>query len=178
MCKRINQFFQAINATLDATDHALIKQHLDPTEQDLFYAMDRPTQRHCVNVAQTSLKLISQLDDQSQVSTATVIKSALLHDIGKPAGDLTTTYRIIIVLVNALSPSIGQTLARPGKQGSFGPLRHAFYIQSQHPQLGAAQAQQSRVHPLIVQLIAQHHQPPSPDDIPELLFLRQADDLN
>lgn len=178
VCKRIKQFFQAISASLDSTDHTFIQQYLDPTEQYLFYAMDRPTQRHCVNVAQTSLILIHQLTDQTQVSSAILIKSALLHDIGKPAGDLTTIYRIITVFANALSPTIGQALAKPGKKGWLGPLRHAFYIQRQHPQLGAAQAQESRLHPSIVQLIALHHQPPGPDDSPELQFLRQADDLN
>lgn len=178
MFRRIKQFFQAITANLDTTDHSFVNQYLNSAEQSLFYAMDLPTQRHCINVAQTSLRLLHSKADYQVKSSPLLIKSALLHDSGKPARAVTTTYRIITVVANALSPKIGQYIAKPGIPGFFGPLRYAFYIQREHPQLGANLAEQFQLDPFIVKLIAKHHQPAQLEDTVELQILRQADDLN
>lgn len=179
MFKRINQFIQAITAKLTPADHEFISKYLDPLEKGLFYAMDLPTQRHCINVAKTCLEILRKTPNNYSVKNmALLMKGALLHDIGKPARDLSTTFRIITVLSNALSPKIGEYLAKPGKNGIWGPVRHAFYVQRYHPQLGAAIAKDVQLHPHVTNLIALHHMPADQLNSSELQLLRIADDEN
>jgi len=137
--------------------------------------MDIPTQFHSVRVARTALSLKA---NYSSVDEYTLLKGALLHDIGKPAGHLTTILRSLIVLINRFNPNLALNLARPGRGNWWDNLRHGFYIQFQHPALGAEIASKAGVAPQVIYLIENHHRPAGVDDTIELNILREADNLN
>nr|WP_315988679.1 HD domain-containing protein [Desulforamulus aquiferis] len=133
--------------------------------------MDRPTQTHCVRVAQTCLKLATQ----HKVNIELLVKAALLHDIGKPANVIKTFHRIIIVLTSTLVPKLSKHLIN---QHSDFQLYKAFHAHYCHPATGANIARMSKLPGEMVYLIENHHHKSRPNDSLELQLLQQADDLN
>ncbi|MEG6615673.1 HD domain-containing protein [Peptococcaceae bacterium 1198_IL3148] len=171
---RIRQFFSAIFSNITEEDQLFLKKHLQPNEQALFMAMDVPTQKHCLNVAYSCQHL---LEKQTGINRTLLLRSALLHDCGKLAGEVKTWHRVIFVVVNKLLPTLRDKLIQRGQSGSRCSLCRAFYINSIHSARGAYFAQQADVELPVIVLIKEHHN----GNIkypPELLILQQADELN
>ncbi|WP_122626827.1 HD domain-containing protein [Lucifera butyrica] len=175
MRQRIKQFITALTAKITPADRAFVKQYLTPAEERLFWQMNRPDQRHTLNVAYTVLRLIA---GRAQIRRFVLIKSALLHDVGKTKGDVSTADKVITVLARRLLPGPAARWGRPGRGGRFANLRHAFYIYFHHPARGAQLLKQAGTEAAVVEIVAKHHAAPVEEDPPELIILRQADDKN
>ena len=175
MVYRFKQFFSALSAQINKDDHQLIKEYLSAKEQDLFCAMDIPTQYHSIRVAKSALLLMNRYQE---IDARSLLKGALLHDIGKPAGHLTTILRCLIVLTNRLNPNLAHNLARPGRGNWWANLRNGLYIHFNHPRLGGELAQKTGVDSQVITLIENHHWPAGSEDSVELVILREADNLN
>ncbi|MDA8213340.1 MAG: HD domain-containing protein [Clostridia bacterium] len=175
MLRRIFQVMHALTAKMESSDHRLVTGNLDSREQSLFYAMDINSQKHSVKVALTCLQLAASypLADRKLL-----VRAALLHDIGKQRGDLTTLDRIIFVITGKLFPRLSKALAKQGNGFSRQKLQHAFFVLEAHPVLGRQKAAAVGVEPQILELIARHHTPQVPGEPLELTILRNADDLN
>lgn len=183
MLRRIFQVIHALTAKMESQDYRLVAAYLDAREQSLFYAMDINSQKHAVKVALTCLNLAAR---HPSVNRKLLVRAALLHDIGKQQGDLTTLYRIIFVITDKLFPWLGMTLAKQGNalirqqlpDLPWQKLRHAFFVLYSHPVLGSRKAEAVGVEPEILELIARHHNPHLPGEPLELTILREADNLN
>ena len=57
MYRRILQFTRAVTAKVDAQDERYVERYLCACEQELFFAMGVPEQRHALNVAYTAVRL-------------------------------------------------------------------------------------------------------------------------
>ena len=171
---RIKQFFSAINSKIYPEDIKFIKKHLNDNEQKIFFDMDLPTQRHCLNVAYTCLDLLKK---NNKANAKILLKAALLHDCGKKSGEINTCHKVAIVVIYAISPKIAKYFIKKGRYSKKGTLCRAFYIHSVHQKRGAGIAANANVHPDIIDLIKKHHDIKDTASI-ELLLLQQADNAN
>lgn len=170
---RIKQFWNALFSKLNHDDIVLLKAYLNEQEQFLFSGMDRQTQTHCVRVARTTLKMLPKY---SFLNKQTVVKAALLHDIGKPPNVIRTFDRVLIVLLNRFAPRLIKKLLESPR--SYGHFQKAIISHIRHPELGAQLAESYNLSKEIVTLIKQHHYTESPNEPIELRILREADNLN
>ncbi|MCL0067554.1 HD domain-containing protein [Peptococcaceae bacterium] len=175
MFVRVKQFFSAITSKVHADDIKFIEKYLNHNEQKIFFDMDIPTQRHCLNVAYTCLSL---LNDYPKANKEILLKAALLHDCGKKTGEINTLYRVIIVLVHAFFPTFAKHLIKKGLYSPTGKLSRAFYIHHIHHQRGAEIAAKANDNPNVIDLIKNHHNSQKNSDSIELFILQQADSAN
>ena len=174
MAKRIRQFVSAVTAKITETDIAFIQQHLNRQERHLFWAMSVPEQSHSLNVAYTALKLAQT---EPKVDAVQLIKCALLHDVGKRAGDISTVDKIVTVLADKLAPNWARRWGKAGRGNKIRNLRHAFHFYFYHAQYSAERLIEIGL-PDIAEIVRKHHEAPTNDDLPELRLLRKADDAN
>jgi putative nucleotidyltransferase with HDIG domain len=172
MLQRVRQFIAAVTARIGAADRSFVAEYLSRQEERLFWRMNLPDQRHALNVAYTALTLS---EGKRGINRVVLLKSALLHDVGKVKGDISIVDKIITVLADTMVPAWGERWGRYGKGGRLDNLRHAFYIYFHHPERSAAMLREIGVQAEIIAVIARHHKAPAEDDPPELMILRKAD---
>ncbi len=165
--KRVKQFYRAISAKLTVDDDKYISTHLSPQEQKLFFAMSIVDQYHSLNVAYTLERFA--IEDKQGIDREFLIRCALLHDIGRVKGDMSTLGKIFTVLVTVLLPKFADKLELNGN--------HMIYIYRHHAEIGAKKLQDIGLYKE-AKIIARHHSPPNDDDPRELKLLRIADDKN
>lgn len=175
MNKRVKQVFSAITARIEASDQNFIANYLSTDEANFFYQMNLPDQRHALNVAYTALELA---DEQKQVDQELLIKCALLHDVGKVKGDVSTADKIITVVLDTFTPQWAKSWGREGRGRKIANLRHAVYIYYNHAARGSAMLAAAGMPLHITEIIARHHEAPAVGEPPELTLLRAADNLN
>lgn len=174
MLKRVNQVISALTARIEDADRDFIDRHLTKREQNLFWAMSVPDQRHALNVAYTAIRLSRE---RRGVDLEKLTKCCLLHDAGRVRGDVGIIDKIVAVIAHKAAPRWAESWGRPGKGSWARNLRHAFYVYDHH-------AERSRQKLLAIglvglgEIVSRHHKAPAEDDPPELTILRQADDLN
>lgn len=173
--QRVKQFFAALTAKVTPADNAFVATHLDAAGQKLFYAMNLPDQRHALNVAYTARGLAA---GRTGVDLELLTRAALLHDVGKEKGDVSTFDKTAAVVAHSLAPRWSAGWGRPGRGGKVANLRHAFHIYFHHPERGAAMLAAIGADPRIVAVVERHHRAPTPDEPPELAVLREADGLH
>lgn len=174
--RRVKQVLSALRAKINCQDEQFAAARLTRSELDLFQGMSIPDQRHCLNVAYMAASLAAQAGDCDRGS---LVKAALLHDVGRRRGDVSTIDKIIAVLSRAVfGDAWFRRWGRPGRGGSWQDLRHAAYVSAHHPELGAALLRSAGTEARVVDLVRAHHQPANLSDSRELRLLRQADDLN
>lgn len=173
MMQRIRQFIKAIHASINDADDRFLKAWLSEPEQSLFFQMSLPEQRHALDVAYT----VQQLERKTAVNKNILIRCALLHDVGKVRGDISTMAKVFAVLVDGFCPERARRWARAAKSGRGHDLRHALYVYFHHAELGREKLLALGLTEL-AEIVAKHHEAPAEDDPPELLLLRQADELN
>lgn len=176
--RRVKQLLSAIQAVVTPQDQEFAAQFLTPPEYALFWQMNVPDQRHCLNVAYTIIEYFTS-GSFRDINRTVVIKAALLHDIGRRCGDVSTVDKILAVAARSmLGSEILQRWGRLGRGGVLENLRHAFYVSAWHPQIGADLLRSVGSEESVIQLVRCHHDPPDLTDSRELRLLRYADDLN
>jgi len=175
MRNRVRQVLAAITARVSVADRQYLARQLTPEEQALFYGMNLPDQRHALNVARTALQLAG---DRPGVDRQLLVRCALLHDVGKMRGDVSTWDKILTVLAHQVAPLRAAAWGRPGRGGRLNNLRHAFHVYFHHPGRGAEMLTAIGAEARVVAIVRRHHEAPAVDDSPELALLRQADEQN
>lgn len=175
MSKRVKQVVAALTAKITEADKAFVSKHLPHGQADFFWRMNLPDQRHALNVAYTALALA---DGQAGLNQELLIKCALLHDVGKVKGDVSTADKIITVILDKFVPCWARDWGRQGRGGKLDNLRHAVYIYYNHAARGAVMLRSAGVSPQIADIIARHHEAPAEKEPPELTLLRRADSLH
>lgn len=160
MIYRIRQFINGINAKIYNEDRIFIENYLNDKEQELFYKLRLSEQRHSLNVAYGCHK---EMPDNT-----TLIKAALLHDIGKIGSNLSIINKSLAVISIALKI-----------EDSYLPtfLRQALHYKLNHGQLGYELLNHIVSNEKILMLIKHHHCPEN-FMIPEMKVLVTHDDLN
>lgn len=164
---RIWQFVRAVTARVTVDDGKYIAAHLNADEQKIFFAMSVPDQCHSLRTAYTIERLV--IEDKRGVDREFLIRCALLHDVGRKAGDLTTKGKIFVVLVTNFAPKFAERLELNGNR--------ALYVYHHHAELGAQKLQRIGLFKE-AKIIARHHAPPKANDPIELKLLRLADNEN
>ena len=165
----------ALTARITEADRQFIGQHLLPGEAALFWQMNLPDQRHALNVAYTALELAAQ---ERGINQDLLLKCALLHDVGKVKGDVSTADKIITVILDKIAPDWVRKWGRSGRGGKIANLRHAVHTYYHHAARGAAMLSAAGVAAEITGIVARHHEAPADGEPPELRLLRTADSLN
>ena len=164
---RVKQFIRAVTARVTVDDGKYISAHLNTEEQKLFFAMSVADQAHCLRTAYRVERLV--IEDQRGVNREFLIRCALLHDVGRLAGDLTILGKIFVVLITSIAPKFAERLEINGN--------HELYVYHHHAELGAQKIQRIGLFKE-AKIIAKHHAPPKPEDPLELKLLRVADNEN
>lgn len=175
MSKRVKQFISALTAKITESDRQFVELNLENNEAVFFWQMNLPDQRHALNVAYTALELAA---DKEGVDQKLLLKCALLHDVGKVKGDVSTADKIITVILDKFIPCWARNWGRLGRGGKLANLRHAVYIYYNHAARGAAMLSAAGINGQEIKIIARHHEAPVVGEPPELRLLRQADSLN
>lgn len=175
MWRRVKQVFAALTAKVTAADRDFVDEWLTPAERSLFYAMNLPDQYHALQVAHTARRLAA---GREGVDAGLLTRCALLHDVGKVKGDVSTFDKTFAVLAHRLAPGRAEGWGRPGRGGRVANLRHALHVYFRHPERSAALVAGTGADEWLIAIIRRHHQPPSPGEPPELTILREADDMH
>ena len=175
MFNRIKQVATALTAVIIPEDKVFVSRYLNASEQQLFWGMNVPDQRHALNVTQTALQLAKL---QQLIDINLLVKCALLHDVGKIKGDVSTVDKIITVMGHNLAPRWAKQWGRLGRGSKLDNMRHAFFIYFNHGERSAAMLKKIGVAPQIVEIVAKHHKAPADHDPLELVILRKSDDLH
>lgn len=96
---RIKQFYWSITSRIDLEDEELINKYLNTQEKKLLGSLSVYEQKHSVNVAKDVIKEYKN----NNIKSDTLIKAALLHDIGKAYKKLNPFEKSIVVILNNLS---------------------------------------------------------------------------
>jgi len=174
MLNRVKQVVAALTASFTPEDKVFVSHYLNTAEQKLFLGMNLPDQRHALNVARTAL----QLAQQQKIDINLLAKCALLHDVGKIKGDVSTIDKIITVMGHKWSPRWAGQWGRLGRGSKLDNLRHAFYIYFNHAKRSAVMLQGIDSAPQMMEIVSKHHEAPADDDPLELILLRRSDDLH
>jgi hypothetical protein len=142
---RVKQFLAAVRARVSDDESAVLEQHLDLSQRDLFRAMSPIDQRHCLDVFYNLLR--------QGHSDPDLLRAALLHDIGKRG--IRLWHRVAGVLLEAFWPVLLEKLAVNHPQSWL----YGFYIYRYHADLSAELAERSGCSPSAVELIRRHHTP-------------------
>ena len=186
MLQRVRQFYRAVFASIDEKDRAFISRYLDEKGQKLFFSMQIYDQRHVLNVAYTAQALVQDLMKDCliiNIDKNLLIKSCLLHDIGRNAEDFCLLDKVINVLMAYFLPNLSRMLAQKAslyknaKRNFFKRRQYALYIYYNHAQIGAEILMDNNMKE-IAELVRYHHDLPKENEREELKILRRADELN
>lgn len=166
---RTRQFGQTFFAQpLTVEEWAQVSQILTEPEKELFQKFPTSDQRHSYHVL--TLLLADGHCEQS------LLKAALLHDIGKTKVHFTMLDRVLVVLGFKLLPDQAARLSQGEAQGWSRP----FVVKAKHPQWGAEMATAVGSDALTVSLIRWHQDDVSVAETDEearlLRILQWADD--
>jgi hypothetical protein len=166
---RGRQFWSALRARVTPEERQLVGCYLSPPLQRLFDRLAVADQRH-------SLDVLYALQEKGY-NDRDLLAAALLHDVGKVEVNLHLWQRVVIVLLQATWPALLDELA----WGDPANWRYAFYIQREHPEIGARLAKEAGASPLTVELIRRHqvplHQPGGSLGDKFLRVLQEADGI-
>ncbi|MCX7970177.1 MAG: HD domain-containing protein [Negativicutes bacterium] len=176
MLARIRQFWRAITASPEKVDWQFVDRWLVGKERRLFDDYALYDQLHAINVAKTALVMAGR-EGLELDRIALLMRAALLHDIGRVAGDLPIWGKVTAVLVHRFCPRLLRCRAadsvRRGRN-----WRHILYIYWHHPELSAERLKAAGCEETIVAAVAGHHRPPTAADDWLSRILKSADSLN
>jgi len=180
---RVRQFWRAITARISQSDYRFIQQQLSPGEQALFFQMAVIDQRHCLDAAFLA-QAMGQALGVGEKQLQAITKAALLHDVGKVAGDEGLWDRVLITLLQSVSPKLVRKYAAEGscgmsRLGKRKGFAYACFVHLSHVERGAHMLASFGCETEIVRLVERHHLTRAPESTEEearlLAILQQAD---
>jgi hypothetical protein len=168
---RVRQFWQSFYSSPDEDDWEKIRKNLSSGELILFQQLPLPDQNHC-------LRVLDSLEASGE-DNPDLLKSALLHDLGKTKHPLKRWERVFAVLIMFLSPARFKKWSRGKPTGWKRPL----VIIAKHPHWGADLARGAGSAERVSWLIDNHENKEprgeySPKDLILLRKLQKADNQN
>ncbi len=165
---RVKQLWWAVTAR-PVADEA-VRQWLNSAESSLFYQYSPNDQQHALRVVR-HLQAIN-------TTHPSLIKAALIHDVGKTKVALSVWDRCFIVLASLLMPRRAVQWGRDESQ--LKSWRKPFVVKAHHARWGAEMAKVAGCDPITINLIARHQDKNIASDNPEvdalLEKLQWADD--
>lgn len=160
---RLGQGWQALRPRLDPGRRRAALEWLPAAAQAAF--MTLPVADQCHHLAVFEALYRQGCRDEE------LLQAALLHDIGKIDGRryVHLWQRTVVVLIRPWPALSRRLAATPAPY-----WRYGFYLQAEHPALGAQRARTAGLSERAVQLIASHQADPKND--PALIWLRAVDD--
>lgn len=140
MIYRIKQFYRGLFARVTPEDQQFLRRHLNDREIFLFRRLRVGEQRHCLNIAYDCLSV--------KKNDTTLIKAALLHDVGKIESNLTLANKSLVVLIIKLN--VPEKLLPKF-------LHKALYYKIHHPKLGAEFLKEIGTEAPVIFLTRYHH---------------------
>ena len=151
---RARQFWQDLVTRPRPGGLVKVEALLSPSQMVLFAGMQPSEQAH-------ALRMLDALQTQGETDSD-LLMAALLHDAGKQRCPLHLWERVVIVLVQAVSPSLVRSWGEP-PAGSCRGWRKPFSVAAQHAEWGAALALEAGASPLAAALIRRHPLPAPAD---------------
>lgn len=169
MAGRLYQFYRAVTASITEADRQYVEKFLPPEAQKLFWNMSVADQYHSLHVAYTA----SEIAKFDKCDFDLLIRSALLHDIGRKKGSMNVWKKSIAVIVAECFPESAKELGKKNN-GWLSELMHVYFY---HPQIGAEMLETLGMKKE-AEIIIRHHDNTISDDEIELKILRIADSEN
>ncbi len=173
----IKRVMNSWGTKLSEEDRTFIETYLDDPGKFLFYQMSKLDQQHALTVARAVL-LKAAIENTTKMELDTLIKAALLHDIGKVEGDFSFLSRILVGLVRRIKPTWRGRFAKTYPVTFWEKVGYGFYVDLVHPARGAHMARIFGVDKTVVDIIRHHHDPPRLGQSIELTWLQLIDNKN
>lgn len=158
---RVKQFIKGLTA-FSLKDSTLVDEYLSDQEKELFIKLPAHERRHAIDTAKTIIGF------DIRENKDTLIKAALLHDIGKVGSRIGLIKKSILVLMDKFLPKVSHILSNKSKM---------FYVYYNHPEIGAECLLKINTEKGIILLVRYHHSQKNVD-IYGIDMLRKADSLN
>ncbi len=171
---RARQFWSALRAAPSPRELEQVRRWLTPPQMALFEQMPPAEQAHSLRVIR---RLAPRLSEIPEPVRQDFIAAALLHDVGKNCAPLRLWERVVIVLVEMVSPSAFHRWGSGPARG----WRRPFVVARMHPAWGADLVARAGASPLTVELIRRHQNFRGENSVyvaDDLLSLLQAADGN
>lgn len=162
MLYRIGQFLKGLTAHIPLEGTVLLDRYLNRQERKIFMELPKHERRHAIATAFSVINLSSNSYND------TMIKAALLHDIGKIKAKTGIIKKSVLVLMDRFLPSLSNKLSESMKM---------FYIYYNHPEVGADILKTLNTEDGVVDLVRYHHSDTC-RDIEHMDILKKADSLN
>ena len=146
---RLRQFWGAWRLSPTMAELEQGREILTPEQMELFGRMQPRDQAHSLAVM---AQIRSSTDDVPEKELHELLVAALLHDVGKSRYPLNVWERVIIVISEAVFPSLVKRYGEASPQG----WRKVFVIAKMHPIWSAEMAAEAGANPLAVELIREH----------------------
>jgi putative nucleotidyltransferase with HDIG domain len=163
------------SAGLTPEDKQFVNSYLDDPGKFLFYQMSKVDQHHALAVARA---IVVEVSNTKGLEIKTLIKAALLHDVGKVEGDYNFFSRILVGFVKRFQPALRDKYAFRNPNTFWEKVRYGFYVDLVHPARGAHMAKVFGIEREVVEMIRHHHDPPYQGQSAELTWLQLADSKN
>lgn len=164
-----------MRAKVCEADEQFVGQYLNDEEKNVFRGMGIPDQYHSLRVARDALRLSGNV---AGIDRGLLVRCALLHDVGRRNGDVSTFDKIFTVLLHKLAPTYIKTWGRKGRGGKIDNFRHAVFVYYHHPERSRDILEEIGSEQNLVDIVAAHHRPARNNDPPELKVLKEADEMN
>lgn len=168
--QRAKQLFWALSAGFRTIDMDTIRAELSEDEQGLFFSMSKVDQYHAYRVYETVLELWKQIQSESNAQIPVIDheiaskyfillkKAALLHDIGRRAGEFSIADKVMAVVFDSIynkafsdTKEIKMEQIKKTKKPSF------LYLYYYHPEVSEKLLKLIQADPLLIYLVKNHH---------------------
>ena len=156
-------------------DIEFLRTHLNKQEQVLFYRMLFFDQRHSLDVAYDVQVMGKHKQKPHQQK---MIRSALLHDVGKMFFDWSVFSRIYAHILFRFIPALASFLAEFGKHSNRPRFFRALYNKKYHCVLAEGLLKELNVDDDEISLIKHHHDVDNANESIEVIILKDADRRN